>query len=373
MNKESKNLIIICIDGARRDRVQSSEVYKNLENKGIFFTESITYAPYTNSAIHAIISGAYGYRNGCDSYWHSANYNNDEFPTLSKYLQDNDYYTYADIHSDLILPKYGFDVYQVYDESTTDLEVRHVRLLENMKEKNNLGKNFFIYLHYETIHTGIMNSVLKKYTNFSDEYFSNREKNEKNYDKYFQKSESYLKKMQDKITDLGFWENSIILILSDHGVSIGEKFGERAYGAFCYDYTIKSFAFYLSKEFSPRKISHQIRHIDFMPTILEQLKIKQYEKSEKIDGVSLLPLINNENFPILYAFTETGNPLNDRAPPKKPNTKSIRTSKWKLIYNEYNETKELYDLESDPEENHNLISKNLEIESMLWEKLIEHL
>ena len=110
-----------------------------------------------------------------------------------------------------------------------------------------------------------------------------------------------------------------------------------------------------------------------MPTILEQLKIKQYEKSEKIDGVSLLPLINNENFPILYAFTETGNPLNDRAPPKKPNTKSIRTSKWKLIYNEYNETKELYDLESDPEENHNLISKNLEIESLLWEKLIEHL
>ena len=198
-------------------------------------------------------------------------------------------------------------------------------------------------------------------------------KMKKNYDKYFKKSESYLQKIQDKITDLGFWENSIILILSDHGVSIGEKFGERAYGAFCYDYTIKSFAFYLSKEFSPRKISHQIRHIDFMPTILEQLKIKQYEKSEKIDGVSLLPLINNENFPILYAFTETGNPLNDRAPPKKPNTKSIRTSKWKLIYNEYNETKELYDLESDPEENHNLISKNLEIESMLWEKLIEHL
>jgi len=36
--------------------------------------------------------------------------------------------------------------------------------------------------------------------------------------------------------------------------------------------------------------------------------------------------------------------------PKKPNTKSIRTSKWKLIYNEYNDTKELYNLEDDPEE-----------------------
>ena len=109
-----------------------------------------------------------------------------------------------------------------------------------------------------------------------------------------------------------------------------------------------------------------------MPTILEQLKIKQYEKSEKIDGVSLLPLINNENFPILYAFTETGNPLNDRAPPKKPNTKSIRTSKWKLIYNEYNETKELYDLENDPNEENNLSGKNLEIENVLLKEISKY-
>ena len=51
------------------------------------------------------------------------------------------------------------------------------------------------------------------------------------------------------------WENSIILVISDHGISIGEKFGERAYGAFCYDYTIKTFAYYLSKEFIPKNIS----------------------------------------------------------------------------------------------------------------------
>ena len=105
------------------------------------------------------------------------------------------------------------------------------------------------------------------------------------------------------------WENSIILVISDHGISIGEKFGERAYGAFCYDYTIKTFAYYLSKEFIPKKISQQVRHIDFMPTILDQLKINQKKSSEKIDGISLLPLINGKNFPELYAFTETGNPL----------------------------------------------------------------
>lgn len=373
MAEESKNLIIICIDGARLDRVKNSSVYKNLETKGIFFTETITYAPYTNSSIHALISGSYGYRNGCNSYWHSINYKNSEFTTLSQYLQGEGFFTYADLHSDLVLPNFGFDEFHVFDENETVLETRHIELLEKMKKKNEEGKKFFLYLHYSNIHTEIMNSVLKIYNNFSNEYFSNRDTNEKNYDKFFQKSELYLKTIQQKITELNLWENSIILIISDHGISVGEKLGERAYGAFCYDYTIKTFAYYLSKEFISKKISQQVRHIDFMPTILDQLKIPQKESSEKMDGISLIPLINGDSFPELYAFTETGNPLENKAPPKKPNTKSIRTSKWKLIYNEYNETKELYDLESDPDENINLISKNLDIEKELWEKLIEHL
>ena len=36
------------------------------------------------------------------------------------------------------------------------------------------------------------------------------------------------------------------------------------------------------------------------------------------------------------AFTETANPLRESKPPKIPNTRSIRTSNWKLIFNEHN-------------------------------------
>ena len=60
---KKKNLIIICIDGCRLDRVLKSKVFKHLATKGIFFPQTITYAPYTNSAIHALISGSYGNRN----------------------------------------------------------------------------------------------------------------------------------------------------------------------------------------------------------------------------------------------------------------------------------------------------------------------
>ena len=43
------------------------------------------------------------------------------------------YYTYADIHSDLILPKSGFDEFVVFDESLIDLKKRHSNLIEKMK------------------------------------------------------------------------------------------------------------------------------------------------------------------------------------------------------------------------------------------------
>ena len=85
-----------------------------------------------------------------------------------------------------------------------------------------------------------------------------------------------------------------------------------------------------------------------------------------------MPLINEQTILEKFAFSETGNPLNENSPPKIPNTKSIRNSKWKLIHNEYNNTKELYDLENDPSEENNLIGKNSEIEKDLSKELLKY-
>ncbi len=130
---KEKNLIIICIDGGRLDRAKNSSVYNNLGTKGIFFSQTITYAPYTNASIHALISGSYGNRNGCFSYWHSIKFKKFEFKTLTEYLHDAGYYTYADIPSDLVLPNSEFDEFEVFDESLVDLKQRHSNLIEKMK------------------------------------------------------------------------------------------------------------------------------------------------------------------------------------------------------------------------------------------------
>ena len=361
-----KNVILICIDGGRLDHAQSSKIFNSMLSKGIFFPQTITYAPYTNSAIHAVISGSYGNRNGCFSYWHSLKFKKSEFKTLTEYLQENGFFTYADVHSSIVLPKIGFDEYQVFDESLVDLTQRHSKILEMLDEKK---QNFFLYLHFSSIHDGIRDKVLKAYNNFSDEYFDNKKENEKRYNSLFNLAESYLDNITKKISELDLWKDSIIVVFSDHGVSIGEKIGERAYGAYCYDYTIKTFSYFLSSKFKEKEIPMQIRHVDFMPTILEQLNIKLDDNFKPLDGVSLIPLMSGKPFDEKIAYTETANPLNVNTPPKKPNTKSVRTSKWKFILNEYDNSKELYNLENDPNELKNIAGSGLKIEGVLLKEL----
>ena len=367
MNK--KNLIIIMIDGGRYDRAINSSLFKKLEANSVFFSNSITYGPHTIAAMHAVFSGSYGTRTGTNSYWSTFKFKKDEFKTLTEYFKNMNFVTHADVINKLVIPKQGFDNFIIHDEINDNLTSRHIELLEKINRSFLDGKNYFLYLHYSKIHTGIMNEVLKIYNNFSEEYFSNKKKNESRYDELFCNAEMYLDKILKKIYSLEIDKNSIILIMSDHGISIGEKIGERAYGAFCYDYTLKTFTYFLIPGFMAKNITQQVRTIDFLPTILELFEIPIDEDFKKIDGRSLVPIINGEKIDEDFAFSETGNPQNDSAPPKEPNVKSIRTSEWKLIFNEYNDTKELYNLSVDPDENNNLIGKNENMEQVLWEKL----
>ncbi len=362
------NLIFIVIDGARHDRIVNGKNYSNLIANSTFFPKTITYAPYTIAALHAVFSGTYGNKTGVDSYWSSLKFKKDEYKTLSLYLQENGYYTHADVINDLVLPKIGFDSFVVHDELNDDLTIRHKILLNEMKNKSDQNKDFFLYLHYSNIHTGIMQEVLKKYDNFSEEYFSKKKENEKFYNGLFEKADEYLGEIISYCEKLGLAENSLIVVISDHGISIGEKIGERAYGVYCYDYTLISTALF-NHHSLPKKITeNQIRSIDLLPTILEILSIPIDSNYKPIDGKSLIPIINGSSEERI-AFSQSGNPLKNKQPPKEPNVFSIRTNKWKFISNIHDNSEELYNLENDTSEEFNIIEKNDDVASELRLKL----
>ena len=366
---KKKNVIIIMIDGGRLDFATNSEVFTKLRNQSVFFSQSITYGPHTIAAMHAVFSGTYGTRTGTNSYYSTFKFKKDKFKTLTEYLNELNYYTHSDAINRLVIPKQGFDKHIVHDEENDDLLERHIDIIHEVNAMSKKHKNFFIYLHYSKIHTGIMNEVLKVYDNFSEDFFKNKKLNQKRYAKLFKGAENYLQGILNEIYQLGLNENSIILVMSDHGISVGEKLGERAYAAYCYDYTLRTFTYFIIPGIQSREITQQVRTIDIMPTLLDYLEIPLDNRYNTIDGVSLLPLIQGKSIPEFYAFSETGNPLREESPPEEPNVKSIRNSNWKLILNEYNNSKELYNLKLDPNENSNLYNTGEPIEDMLWEEL----
>ena len=363
------NLIFITIDGARQDRIINGENFQKLISNNTFFSKVITYAPFTIAAMHAVFSGVYGFKNGVNSYWSSPNFKKNLYKTLPKYLQDEGYATFGDSINKLILPPFGFDELNIHDELHDDLTKRHKLLLEKMNEIKKTGKNFFLYLHYSNIHTGIMEKVLKPYDNFSTEYFSNKEKNSKFYDQLFFHADQYLGKIYQHFQNLNLDEDTLLVVISDHGISTGEKFGERAYGVFCYDTTLISTALFCTPKSNPITITNQIRSIDILPTILEILSIKQDKNFQELDGKSLIPIINGENDPRI-AFSQSGNPLNSGKPPREPNVYSVRTDEWKYIRNLHDKSEELYKLEQDPNENQNLIDEEVN-QSIEMRKLMD--
>jgi arylsulfatase A-like enzyme len=349
------NIVFITMDGARADRIIKGKNYKKIISQSAFFPKVITYAPFTISAMHAVFSGVYGFKNGVNSYWSSNNFKKEFYKTLPKFLKDTAYVTFGDSINRLILPSIGFDELKIHDELNDNLTERHKLLLEKMEKLKQSGKKFFLYLHYSNIHTGIMQEVLKKHDNFSEEYFSNKEKNSHFYDKLFNNADEYLGEIINHFKSLGLDEDTLLVIISDHGISIGEKFGERAYGVFCYDTTLISTALFYHPRISPITVKNQVRSIDILPTILELLSISHDKNYKEIDGISLMPLINGKEDKRI-AFSQSGNPLNSGKPPKEPNVYAVRTDEWKYIKNIHNNTEELYFLKDDPNEEINLIN-----------------
>jgi arylsulfatase len=82
-------------------------------------------------------------------------------------------------------------------------------------------------------------------------------------------------------------------------------------------------------------------------------------RPDNIDAHSLLPLLRGET-------TEHRDHVITMERPYR----SIRTARWKLTEN-YNDTTELYDMESDPDELENVISENPEVTKRLRKMLIE--
>lgn len=359
------NIVMILLDGARWDRIETSPEFVDLMKLGTTLNNVNTAIPYTIGSVNATFSGLYGKENGIDAYYKMFRLK-DSIKILPERLQEIGYFTACDLLSERIITKRGFDIHQFHDEYSDNLIQRHPEFLNRCKEDAH-GKPLFVFLHFTRIHTVTVSEVLKKYEWNDEKFYQQKEENLEKYDKVFQEAGSYAKKIKNSID--GLENETIIIFFSDHGTGVGERFGERNYGSFTFEETIRSFYLFIGNEILQDRLNSNLREtIDILPTILDFVGANK----DNLPGESIHNFLL-ENKPLenkTRVFSETGALQGPYPSPKEPNIFCIKNIDYKLIFNKTTREWQLYNLKEDPAEKVNVFENKPQGAEKLQEQLI---
>lgn len=370
MDFTNYNIILINIDGFRKDKIELCPTLNKCKNESMYFSNMNTVAPYTFASLHAIFSSLYPSKNGVNGYYNIFKFKKNEITTFVQLLQRSGYYTSCDIIDDSVVPASGFNERNVFDEKTVDFNKRHRELIEKLSHK----KKFFLFLHYTETHKHLVDAVIQKYKQESndDEYFESRKENDERYNSYLPLCDQYVKTIMNAVSDAQISDKTIMIFFADHGTSLGEKKGEKFYGVFVYDYTVNVFCIITIPKQKTQKIDKQCSTLDIFPTITEIAGLSK-DNPTSIQGTSLFEFIKNPSSQDREIFVETGGLYGPWPSPDRHNVFCIKINDKKLIYNDYPETWEFYDLAADPNEENNLYDEKLESVQFMKNRLAYYL
>ena len=213
----------------------------------------------------------------------------------------------------------------------------------------------FQSLFVEVLDDGVVNGIIK---DFYKKGLKGKDLSEFKYQRYMRDYAKVLKSFDDNVgrtldylEQHGLMENTLVVYTSDQGFYMGEHswFDKR----FMYEESMHTpLVMHLPEGLKAKgDITEVVQNIDYAPTFID---LAGAQIPADIQGVSLLPLLKGEKpatwrKSLYYHFYEY---------PAEHAVKrhyGVRTERYKLIhfYNDIDEW-ELYDLQEDPKEMHNL-------------------
>jgi arylsulfatase A-like enzyme len=177
------------------------------------------------------------------------------------------------------------------------------------------------------------------------------------YDGEIAYTDYHLGRLFDWMEQSGRIDDTMVVIMSDHGESLGER-GVHKHNSQVYDDQMRVPMIFYVPGMDARRVSDYVSTIDLGTTILNLSGIQPQAESA---GVSLLPLMRGELLahPPIFGEHSTVNaspylPTGESIGPEVKKYMVVTQDGYKLIYNRTYFTFELFNLKADPKELRNL-------------------
>jgi arylsulfatase A-like enzyme/Tfp pilus assembly protein PilF len=356
VDRTSLNLVVITLDTTRADRL-GPYGYQNagtpnldaLAQEGVLFEHASTSAPITLPAHSSLFTGRFPPQHGVRD--NGGYFLNDKEQTLAETLKARGYATAGFIAAYVLDSKWGiaqgFDTY--FDDF--DLSKYKVFSMGAIQRPGNevvdhalpwidqhRSAPFFAWVHLYDAHAPYS----------PPEPFRSRYPNEP-YQGEIAFADSQIGRIVQHLRELDVLDRTIIVVIGDHGESLNDH-GEEGHGFFVYE-SVVHVPLIVRAPFSAmhnRRVADSVRSVDVMPTVLDLLGVPKPD-GVVIDGQSVTPLMTGARPDMgLEAYAEAVYPLHHFG---WSDLRALRQGRYKVIAAP---RPELYDLQDDPREEHNV-------------------
>lgn len=387
--KRAPNVIIIVIDTLRADRLHShgnpnttTPHIDRLAAEGTRYTRAYSQAPWTTPSIGALFTSQYPSRLGI---WRNVSRLPDEFDSIAEVLAREGYATGAVVSHSFCSRKWGFaQGFDSFDESnikglmattSPDVTDRAIEWLDTRTAAGD-GQPFFLFVHYFDPHFLYLEHEDHRFPSEGRKYEgvvrspvtdsqlralppkpteADLAEMLRIYDSELAFTDAHVGRLLDHLRETGIYDDAIIVLTGDHGEEFGDH-GRFKHTKTLYEEVINVPLIIRRPGEAPRVDTMPVALVDVFPTILDHLDIPA---PEQLRGTSLIERAPEE-LHIVYSETSRHSLL-----------RGIVVGRYKLILDMANGSRELFDLEADPDERHNVADRYPGVRDALTEKLKE--
>lgn len=377
------NVVIVTIDTTRADHLgcyghprSRTPVIDGLAEEGVLFEWAYTPVPVTCPSHATMMTGKVPFGHGIRD--NALFVLGEDQTTLAEVLKEHGYSCGAAIGSFPLLARFGLDQgFDFYDERLGEASddafgnrvIKKQRLFFDERKAALVNESVFPWLEQNAANPFFL------WVHYFDPHHPHEPPNPYNYqfadDLYLGEiaySDECVGTLMEKLKQLGVYENTLVVVLSDHGEGLWEH-NEYTHSLLAYNSTLRvPLVIRAPGGASGRRVSERVGTVDLFPTILDRIGISL---PSDLHGRSLLghlrPEEGNRTAEPAPLYAET---LSPRLSHGLGEIRALFDGDYKYLHGPI---KELYDLEKDPGELTNLVDSEPDVAARMRSKLEAYL